>query len=131
LLGRSREHSVFELTDALVAGQAEAALRVLNRLLDDGEEPVRILAMVSWIVRQLITACDLARRGCPERELLRQLGGRWEQRRNVLQKASRSDPDALADLLVRCSRSDATVKMQRGAGSRGTLERLCRSVCVA
>jgi len=131
LLGRSREHSVFELTDALVAGRSDVALRVLNRLLDDGEEPVRILAMVSWVIRQLITARDLSGRGCPERELLQQLGGRWDQRRRVLEKAARSDPRALDDLLVSCARSDATVKMQRGAGSRGTLEQLCRRVCAA
>ncbi|MGD8331772.1 MAG: DNA polymerase III subunit delta [Acidobacteriota bacterium] len=131
LLGRSREHSVFELTDALVAGHTDVALRVLNRLLDDGEEPVRILAMVSWVIRQLITARDLSGRGCPERELLQQLGGRWDQRRRVLQKAARSEPRTLNELLVRCARSDATVKMQRGAGSRGTLEQLCRRVCAA
>lgn len=129
LLGRSREHSVFELTDALVASRREAALRVLNRLLDDGEEGVRILAMVSWVIRQLITARDLAGRGCPERELLQQLGGRWDQRKRVLQKASSCDPQELDRLLVRCARSDAVVKMQRGAGSRGTLEQLCRRVC--
>ncbi len=131
LLGRSREHSVFELTDALVAGREDVALRVLNRLLDDGEEPVKLLAMVSWVIRQLITACDLAGRGCPERELLQQLGGRWDQRKRVLQKASHSQAAFLDGLLVSCSRSDATVKMQRGAGSRGTLERLCRRVCAA
>jgi DNA polymerase-3 subunit delta len=131
LLGRSREHSVFELTDALVAGRSEAALQVLNKLLDDGEEPVRILAMVSWVTRQLITARDLSGRGCPERELLQQLGGRWDQRRLVLQKAEQCDLGALENLLVACSQSDAAVKMQRGAGSRGTLERLCRRVCAA
>lgn len=131
LMGRSREHSVFELTDALVAGRSDVALRVLNRLLDDGEEPVRVLAMVSWVIRQLITARDLAGRGCPERELLQQLGGRWDQRRKVLQKAAPADLSALEGLLVACSRSDSTVKMQRGAGSRGTLEGLCRRVCAA
>ena len=131
LLGRSREHSVFELTDALIAGRAEAAMRVLNRLLDDGEEPVRILAMVCWVIRQLITARDLSGRGCPERELLQRLGGRWDQRRLVAEKAARCDPALLEGLLVSCARSDATVKMQRGAGSRGTLEGLCRRVCAA
>jgi len=131
LLGRSREHSVFELTDALIESRAEDALRVLNRLLDDGEEPVRVLAMVSWVIRQLITARDLAGRGCPERELLKQLGGRWDQRRRVLEKAAPAELSGLEGLLIACSRSDSTVKMQRGAGSRGTLERLCRRVCAA
>ena len=131
LLGRSREHSVFELTDALVEGKGNGALRVLNRLLDDGEEPTRILAMVSWVVRQLISARDLSDRGCPEKELLQQLGGRWDQRRRVLDRARGSDAFTLEDLLISCSRADAPVKMQRGAGSRGTLEGLCRRICAA
>jgi len=131
LLGRSRTHSVFELTDALVEKKAVSAIQVLNRLLDDGEEPVRLLAMVSWVVRQLITACDLSARGCPKRELLSQLGGRWNQRQVIAKAAAGSDLAHLEDLLVRCSESDVAVKTQRGPGSRGVLEGLCRRICAA
>ena len=131
LLGWSRTHSVFELTDALVEKKAVAAVQVLNRLLDDGEEPVRLLAMVSWVVRQLITACDLSVRGCPKRELLSQLGGRWNQRQVIAKAAAGSDLAHLEDLLVRCSESDVAVKIQRGPGSRGVLEGLCRRICAA
>ena len=131
LLGRSRSHSVFELTDALVSRRAVSAVQVLNRLLDDGEEPVRLLAMVSWVVRQLITACDLSSRGCPERELLSQLGGRWNQRRVIAKAAAECDLGQLEELLVRCSESDVAVKTQRGPGSRGVLEGLCRRICAA
>ena len=131
LLGRSREHSVFELTDALADSRREAAVTVLNRLLDDGEEPVRILAMVSWIIRQLIIAQDLAARGCPERELLQKLGGRWDQRKQILGRARRCDADVLEGLLLGCAQADAAVKTQRTAGGRGVLEGLCRRVCAA
>lgn len=131
LLGRSRTHSVFELTDALVERKTVSAIQVLNRLLDDGEEPVRLLAMVSWVVRQLIKACDLSARGCPERELLSQLGGRWNQRRVIAKVAAECDLRQLEDLLVRCSESDMAVKIQRGLGSRGVLEGLCRRICAA
>ena len=131
LLGRSREHSVFELTDALADSRRDAALIVLNRLLDDGEEPVRILAMVSWIIRQLIIAQDLAARGCPERELLQQLGGRWDQRKQILGRARRCEADVLEALLLGCAQADAAVKTQRTAGGRGVLEGLCRRVCTA
>lgn len=131
LLGRSRSYSVFELTDALVARQSDPAVQVLNRLLDDGEEPARLLAMVSWVIRQLITARDLAGRGCPERELLAQLGGRWNQRQLFIETAAECDLRIWEDLLVSCAESDVAVKMQRGPGSRGTLEGLCRRICGA
>ena len=49
----------------------------------------------------------------------------------LFQLVQMADLSALEGLLVACSRSDSTVKMQRGAGSRGTLEGLCRRVARA
>ncbi|MFQ5742851.1 MAG: DNA polymerase III subunit delta [Acidobacteriota bacterium] len=131
LLGRSRQHSVFELTDGLTQGSVERSLVVLNQLLDEGEEPVRLLAMVSWIVRQLIIARDLFRKGCPEPELLQQLGGRWNQRREMLKRARRSRGQDLSMALVACAEADSAVKLRRGNPGRGVLEALCRQVCAA
>lgn len=129
LLGRSREHSVFELTDALVRGDAGTALRTLNWLLDDGEEPLRVFAMVCWICRELVKARDLASRRVPERQALQQLGGRWEQRKKLLARV-RGGGD-LEPLLVLCAEADRAIKTGRGAAVRGALESLCRRLCAA
>lgn len=139
LLGRTRERSVFELTDALVARDPRQALRVLNLLVDDGEEPIRLLAMIAWMTRQIVTAYDLARSDLPEKEAMQQLGGRWNQRRQLLQRARRSTRDGLLDALRACGEADLAIKRLRdgrpGADrtrpARGALEALCRQICAA
>lgn len=139
LLGRSREHSVFELTDALVRGNANDATRVLNMLVDDGEEPLRILAMVAWITRQLVIAADLAARGTDRKAILDRLGGRWTQRGEILDRARGASPEGLLSALASCADADLFVKRVRGARAgadrlgpaRGRLEALCRQICAA
>lgn len=139
LTGRSREHSVFELTDALVKRRAGAAVRVLNRLLDDGEHPLRLLPMVAWITRQLVIAHDLSRSGCSRQEVLESLAGRWNQRGEILERARRCTRGDLTAALVACAEADLFVKRLRDARpsadklrpARGRLEALCRQICAA
>ena len=139
LLGRSREHSVFELTDALVASRPKDALRTLNLLVDDGEEPMRLLTMVAWITRQLVTAHDLANSGLPQKEAMQQLGGRWDQRRRLLDRGRAATRDDLLDALRACGDADLAIKRLRDARpggdrrrpARGVLEALCRQICAA
>jgi len=129
LTGRSREYSVFELTDELVQGDAEGAVTVLNHLLDDGEAPPAILGIITWMVRQLIIAGDLAARGRPEQEVLKQLGGRWDSRRRILARARGTPVERLEGLLASCAEADEAAKVRSGAGGRGALELLCRRIC--
>ena len=132
LLERSREHSIFELTDALVAGDTRRCIEVLNFLFDDGASPFEILPMIAWMVRQMVIAGDLAEQGLPERELLKQLRGRWDSRKAVLSRARRSTLAELQGLLIACAEADIPSKVRsRGDAGRGTLEALCRSVCAA
>lgn len=139
LLGRSREHSVFELTDALVRGDAAGAQRLLNRLVDDGEDLLRLLAMIAWITRQLVTAADLATQGLPRKELLGRLAGRWNQRGQILDRARQADTRRLVDALASCGDADLFVKRLRSSRpgadklrpARGRLEALCRQICAA
>lgn len=131
LMGRSREYSVFELTDELVEGDADGALTVLNHLLDDGEAPPAILGMITWIVRQMVIAGDLAARGRPEKEVLGQLGGRWDTRRQVLSRVRRTSVERLEGLLASCAEADEAAKVRSGGAGRGALEVLCRRICAA
>lgn len=139
LLGRSREHSVFELTDALVRADAADALRLLNVLLDDGEEPSRVLAMIAWITRQLVIAHDVAASGVSRRESLEAIGGRWQQRGGVLDRARRAARSRLTDAIRACADADLLIKRLRdvrpGADrlrpARGQLEAVCRQICAA
>jgi DNA polymerase-3 subunit delta len=53
LAGETRVRQYWELTQALEAGQRVEALRLLERLLEGGEEPVVLLACVVGYVRDL------------------------------------------------------------------------------
>jgi DNA polymerase III delta subunit len=128
---------VFEMTDGVVRGDVDAALRALNRLLDDGDQPVALVGMLAWTTRQLIRAHDLSARGLPQREILGSLKGPWEKRKAILQVARRAGRDRLLELLAACGEVDVRVKgtrqTRRGAdrheSARGFLERWCRKAC--
>ncbi len=62
------EADVWGLTDAIVAGDADAALASLHHLLEDGEAPHRLMANIAWQLRQVLLVQDAFRRQIPERE---------------------------------------------------------------
>lgn len=65
----SREADVFALVDAAVEGRAPAALRLLRQLLDHGEHPAGLQAMIARQLRNLVRAAELIAQGAPERAI--------------------------------------------------------------
>jgi DNA polymerase-3 subunit delta len=59
LVGSSREENTWKIFDAIGAGQAREALGILNRLFDQGEEPLRLLGAFSMQLRRLAQAARL------------------------------------------------------------------------
>jgi DNA polymerase-3 subunit delta len=59
LVGNSREESTWKIFDLIGQGQTAAALRFLQRLLDQGDEPLRIVGAFSKQLRQLAQAARL------------------------------------------------------------------------
>lgn len=70
----TRAGSVFELSNLVGRRQVSAAMRLLNRLLDEGVAPLVILAMLVRHFRQLWKAKELAERREPSKEIARQVG---------------------------------------------------------
>jgi DNA polymerase-3 subunit delta len=63
LVGRSRMADVFKIFDAIAAAQPDLALGILDRLFDQGEEPLRILGAFSYELRRLARAFRLNQLG--------------------------------------------------------------------
>lgn len=61
LVGRNRAAETFKIFDAIAAGQPKAALAILERLFEQGEEPLAILGAFSWQLRRLAKVGRLAR----------------------------------------------------------------------
>jgi DNA polymerase-3 subunit delta len=74
LVGSSRMESTWKIFDAIGGGRAGEALGILDRLFDQGEEPLRILGAFSLQMRRLAQAYRLSRQGRPLAVALEEAG---------------------------------------------------------
>lgn len=109
LVGRSRELSNFDLTDHLIARNRQRALQTLQRLLDDGVEPVMLIGLIASNYHRLALAKELMSRGAPNPEVYRQVGI-FGKREEFLATARRSDASALARSIKRIAEADLAIK---------------------
>jgi DNA polymerase-3 subunit delta len=65
LVGSSRMENTFKIFDAVGAGNPGAALKILDRVLDQGDEPMRVLGACSMQLRRLATAARAHELGQP------------------------------------------------------------------
>ena len=73
LVSRAREASIFDMVDCVGQRQADRALRLLHGLLEDGREPLYVLAMLARQVRILIQVSELGGKGLTKSEIAKQL----------------------------------------------------------
>jgi DNA polymerase-3 subunit delta len=74
LVGQSRTESAFKIFDAIAEGRPGEALVILNRLFEQGEDPLRILGAFSMNLRRLAQAARLAGQGRPVGAALYEVG---------------------------------------------------------
>jgi DNA polymerase-3 subunit delta len=115
LVGRSRELSNFELADHLIARNRKRALQTLQRILDDGAEPVMLIGLIASNYHRLALAKELMAKGAPNQEVFRQVGifGRREE---FLATARRSDASQLTRSIQRIAAADLAIKTSLGGG---------------
>jgi DNA polymerase-3 subunit delta len=65
LVGSSREENTWKIFDAIAEANAAEALRILDGLLDQGQEPLGILGAFSWQLRRLAQVNRLHQQGQP------------------------------------------------------------------
>ncbi len=63
MVGRSRAAETFKIFDAIGRNNPAEALTILGRLLDAGEEPLKILGAFSWQLQRLAKVGRLVRQG--------------------------------------------------------------------
>lgn len=69
---RSRQNTVFELTDAIGRKQRKRALQLLQNLILDGQDPLGILAMMARHFRQLLMVKEMVKRQASTKEIVAQ-----------------------------------------------------------
>ncbi|MGI9036600.1 MAG: DNA polymerase III subunit delta [Pyrinomonadaceae bacterium] len=113
LVPNSRELSNFELSDYLLAKNRPRALQILNKILNDGAEPLMLLGLISYNFRRLLTAKELMNQGVDRGEVARVMKLPFSKQQEFLETARRADGDKLARILRRLAETDLAIKTSK------------------
>jgi DNA polymerase-3 subunit delta len=114
--------SGWEVADALLARDRAAALAAVRRLVDGGDEPIRIVGGLAWRARTLLRAKALAEQGAPAASVIREARA-WGYREALLAGLGRYTLRELASFPAHLLEADRALK-SRALGGRAVLEAL-------
>ena len=128
LVPNNRELTNFELTDHLVAGRGSEAVITLNKILNDGAEPIALLGLLSYNYRRLLMAKDMMERNTDRTEIAKALKLRYSDQEFFLRAARRCEAKKLCMAIERLAGVDLAIKTSAGgsgpAGARVQIELL-------
>lgn len=126
LVPNTREITNFELTDQIVRKNKSKALAVLQKILDDGAEPVMLLGLISYNFRRLLMVADMMSHGIDRKEVARIMNLRYNDQEDFLKAARQIGRQKLSHALKRIAETDIALKSSLGgggpAGSRMQIE---------
>lgn len=109
LVVAERKYSVWELADVLASGQLSRALKFLDQLLREGEQPPALVGALAWTFRKLLEAKDLGR-GVSEGQAIGRLGMRPDAARTALRQAQKVSRGQLVRALRALYEADNRLK---------------------
>lgn len=114
LVPATRAANVFEMVDALGLGDAPKASRLMQHALDvDGEQPLRLIGMISRQYRLIIQAKALQAAGVRQAEVARQLGIPEWTAPKLMTQANRLSFTRLETAMERILAADEAIKTGR------------------
>ncbi|MCI9414071.1 MAG: DNA polymerase III subunit delta [Clostridiales bacterium] len=128
---RNLEASVFDLAKAILQGQYERAYGIIYRLMDQREEPVSVLSVLSSAYADLYRAKVAAAGGVPAASLSAdfQYRGREFRLRNAARDCARLSLPVLRDSLEVLAQADLKLKSSR-TDKRTVLEQTAAELIV-
>ena len=110
----AQEANIFAAVDAIMDGQPGQALRSVMQLMEDGQEPLYIIAMIERQLRLIALARDLTDRGVAQPDLGRRMGtGSDFVVRKTLGQARRLTLPQIRNKYRRVLDSDLAIKQGR------------------
>jgi DNA polymerase-3 subunit delta len=110
LIADTRERSVFELTDAIGAGDRVRALAAVTKLCDQRESAVGVVVMLARHIRHMALIHALREQAVPRGEWASRLGIPSFMADKVVAQARRYTPSALARATTRLALADRALK---------------------
>ena len=125
----SAQFEMFSLNDAILAGERDKSLRILNTLLVEGEHPLAMLGALGRELRQLAHAKELIEQGHNPSAALTQLGV-WDKRKplfnSALNRLRPVDTRRIIQLMADC---DLAVKGMNPLPPAAILQQLILCAC--
>ena len=116
---------VFNMTNAIIRGDYNAASEILGRLLKQQEEPNMILSVVGKELRRICTARIALDEGRDKFWLMEQWGMRSDYPARLLMDAARRTTREWCERsLLLCQKLDRRLKSEKGADDEGELKLL-------
>jgi DNA polymerase-3 subunit delta len=110
LIAETREHTVFELTDAIGAADRIRAMTAVVALFDQQQSPIGVVVMLARHVRQMMMAQLALRDRVPRNELSRRLGVPPFIAEKIATQARRFSGEALEHAIGKLARADWALK---------------------
>lgn len=123
VVSNTRVESVFDLTDALGRGDAATSLKLLHRILAEGEAPLMILAMITRHFRQMWKVSEYLAQKLSQNELPRRVGISPFFLTGLIQQSRRYNNDDYRHIFRRFLATDLALKSS-GSEPRLQLESL-------
>jgi len=125
-----REHSNFEVTDALCGRDGAGAMRRLGQTLDEGAHPIAVVGAIAAVLKPVLAGAELVARGRRPDEAARAVGVAPYQRAGFDRGVRAYHPVELRRALLRLADIDRASK--RGAvDPRALLEDWVLRLCTA
>jgi DNA polymerase III delta subunit len=104
---------VYDLADALVAGDGRTALAIAEQLLERDEHGSKLMWRIVSRLREVHRAASLLEQGMPEQKVVAALGGPPWAAKKVIARAKTADRYALERAL--CVFADLEVELRGGS----------------
>jgi DNA polymerase-3 subunit delta len=114
IVSDTRIESVFDLTDALGQGDSSTALKLLDRLLAEGQAPLMVLAMMTRHFRQMWKVRELIAQKVPQSEFPKKVGVSPYFLKGLMQQANRFDGQHYRQVFSQFLTTDLALKSSGG-----------------
>ena len=110
LVPRAREHTGFELWDAVLERDSKRALKLVARMIDDRTEPVVIIGSLGGLYRRLLAGKELIARNAPFDEVAKAIGQYGQHARTFVARLNRISREEIEHGIVRIAQADRAIK---------------------
>ena len=126
-----RDAEIFKLSEHLRSGDVQAAFAVLQLLLSQGEQPLRVVGFLSNHYRKLMRVGDALSRGTPQPQIAKDLGMHPYPVKLAAQQLSRMRPGLVALALHNTFVASEKMKSSRFGAADGAQARWLEQLVMA